>query len=246
MNSGEKNPTASQHVSRIMLVDDHPMVRERLAEIIQREPDLTVCGEAEDRHGALQTLEQAHPDLVIIDLTLKNSHGLELIKDIRARHPDLAMLVVSMHDESLHAERVIHAGARGYITKQEATKKILLAVRTVLNGGVYLSEKMSAHFAAAAVGRSRSKRGLSIERLTDRELRVFELIGQGHSTRQIAEGLHLDIRTIETYRARIKDKLNLKDASELLQHAIRWAQSGSLQHFSPASSQTTNPTSNQV
>lgn len=210
----------------ILLVDDHPMVRERLAEVIEREPDLIVCGEAEDRFHALELIEAVQPALAIVDLTLKQSHGMELIKDIASRYPELAVLVVSMHDEMLHAERAIRAGARGYITKQAATKKIMVAIRAVLNGEVYLSEKASAQLAATAVGRGRSKAGLSIDALSDRELMVFEMLGQGRSTRQIADELHLDMRTIETYRARIKEKLNLKDANELLQYAIRWMQSG--------------------
>ena len=212
--------------SRVLLVDDHPMVRERLAEVIQREPDLIVCGEAEDRIRALELVASTRPQLAIVDLTLKRSHGMELIKDLRIQHPEVAILVVSMHDESLHAERVIRAGARGYITKQEATKKIMLAIRTILNGDIYLSERMAAQIAAAAVGGVRGKPALPIDRLSDRELRVFEMIGQGNSTRQIADELCLDMRTIETYRARIKEKLNLRDANELLQFAIRWMQSG--------------------
>lgn len=207
---------------RVVLVDDHPMVRERLAEVIQREPDLTVCGEAESRHEAMEAIAASHPDLVIIDLTLKNSHGLDLIKDIQAQYPGLAMLVVSMHDELLHAERVVRAGARGYITKQEATRRILLAIRTVLKGGVYLSENVAAHIAANCVGRPRTKSGLAIDELSDRELRVFELIGEGRGTRQIADELHLDMRTIDTYRHRIREKLHLKDTDELRHHAIRW------------------------
>jgi len=218
-------PTAK----RILLVDDHPMVRERLTEVILREPDLTVCGEAEDRIQAMEKIAATHPHLVIVDLTLKRSHGMELIKDIRSQYPDLAILVVSMHDETLYAERVIRAGARGYITKQEATRKIMLAIRTVLKGDVYLSEKMAAQIAATVVGGVRAKPSLPMDKLSDRELLVFEMIGQGHGTRQIADELHLDMRTIETYRARIKEKLNLKDANDLLQHAIRWMQAeGSL------------------
>lgn len=212
--------------ARILLVDDHPMVRERLAEVIQRESDLVVCGEAEDRIRAMELIASTRPHLAIVDLTLKRSHGLDLIKDIRSQHPDVAILVVSMHDESLHAERVMRAGARGYITKQEATKRIMLAIRTILNGDAYLSERMATQIAAAAVGGARTRPALPIDQLSDRELRVFEMIGQGYGTRRIAEELHLDMRTIETYRARIKDKLNLKDANDLLQYAIRWMQSG--------------------
>ena len=216
---------APSEMKRILLVDDHPMVRERLMEVIVREPDLTVCGEAEDRFQAMEKIAATRPHLAIVDLTLKGSHGMELIKDAHSQYPDLAMLVVSMHDESLYAERVIRAGARGYITKQEATRKIMLAIRTVLNGGVYLSDKMTAQIAAAAVGGARAKSSLPMDKLSDRELLVFEMIGRGHGTRQIADELHLDMRTIETYRARIKEKLNLKDANDLLQHAIHWMQS---------------------
>jgi DNA-binding NarL/FixJ family response regulator len=224
MATDNKSEMVPAEKMRILLVDDHPMVRERLTEVIQREPDLTVCGEAEDRFRALELIASARPHLAIVDLTLRRSHGMELIKDIRSQHPDLAVLVVSMHDETLHAERVIRAGARGYITKQEATRKIMLAIRTVLNGDVYLSEKMASQIAAKAVGRAQAGPELPVNSLSDRELCVFEMIGQGRSTRQIADELHLDMRTIETYRARIKEKLNLKDANDLLQHAIRWMQ----------------------
>jgi DNA-binding NarL/FixJ family response regulator len=224
MASSKRSTTARSQATRVLLVDDHPMVRERLAQVIGEEPDLAVCGEAEDRFGAMNVIEATRPHLVIVDLTLKGSHGMELIKDIRSLHPDIAILVVSMHDELLHAERVVRAGARGYITKLEATTKIILAIRTVLAGNVYLSEKMAAQIAAASVGGARTRHGLPMDSLSDRELLVFEMIGQGHGTRQIAEQLHLDMRTIETYRARIKEKLNLKDANDLLQHAIRWVQ----------------------
>ena len=224
MATDKSTQPTEQKTRRILLVDDHPMVRERLTEVILREPDLTVCGEAEDRFRAMEKIAATRPHLIIVDLTLKGSHGMELIKDIRSQYPDLAVLVVSMHDEMLHAERVIRAGARGYITKQEATRKIMLAIRTVLNGGVYLSEKMAAQIAATAIGGARAKPSLPMDKLSDRELLVFELIGQGHGTRQIADELHLDMRTIETYRARIKEKLNLKDANDLLQHAIHWMQ----------------------
>lgn len=211
-----------------MLVDDHPMVRERLAEIIQREPDLIVCGEAEDRFGALELIASTHPHLVIVDLTLKQSHGMILLDDVRSQFPNIATLVVSMHDEMLYAERAIRAGARGYITKQEATRKIMLAIRTILGGQIYLSEKMAAQIATTVAGKPRTKSALPLDTLSNRELLVFEMIGRGHGTREIADELHLDIRTIETYRARIKDKLNLKDANELLQFAIRWMQSEKL------------------
>ncbi len=206
-----------------MLVDDHPLVRERLAEIINREPDLTVCGEAEDRHDALAAVSAHQPDLVIIDLTLKTSDGLELIKDIRSRWPKQPrMLVVSMHDESVYAERAIHAGALGYITKQEATRKILLAIRRVLAGEIYLNPKIATHIISRLTARAGSLAATPAERLADRELQVFELTGRGLNTNESAGRLHIAVKTVETYRARIKEKLKLKNSSELLQWAIAW------------------------
>ena len=207
---------------RIVIVDDHPMVRERLAEVINREADMTVCGEAEDRAGALVMISREQPGLAIVDLTLRRSNGLDLIKDLRAMHPEVRILVVSMQDENLYAERVVRAGAHGYITKQEATRKILEAIRQVLDGKVFLSEKLSAELLSRMVGKPKATPGSSYEMLTDRELQVFDLVGQGFGTRQIAEQLGVDVKTIETYRARIKDKLELKDASELLRKAIAW------------------------
>ena len=207
----------------IVVVDDHPMVRECLAEVINHEPDLHVCGEADDRAQALEIISRTRPALVIVDLKLKHSHGLELIKDLTAAYAETRILVVSMQEESLYAERVIRAGAHGYITKQEATRKIMQAIRKVLAGEVYLSEALATQVAARILGRSRATAPASVDSLADRELQVFELIGRGYSTRQIAEDLRLDVKTIETYRARIKEKLHLKDARELLQTAIAWA-----------------------
>src|SRR5664280_1288768 len=210
--------------SRILLVDDHPLVRERLAEIINREADLMVCGEAEDRHEALVAVPAKHPQLVIIDLTPKNSDGLELIKDIRSRWPKLRMLVVSMHDESLYAERAIRAGALGYITKQEATRQILVAIRRVLAGSIYLNEKIACHIISRLTSHDASVGATSTELLSDRELKVFDLTGSGLNTSEIAGRLHIAVKTVETYRARIKEKLNLKDSSALLRLAISWNQ----------------------
>jgi DNA-binding NarL/FixJ family response regulator len=212
--------TTTDH-ARIVLVDDHPMVRERLAEVINREPDLSVCGEAEDRGGALEVIEREKPRLAIVDLTLKRSNGLDLIKDLRVMHPDLLILVLSMQDENLYAERVIRAGAHGYITKQEATRKILDAIRLVMAGKVFLSEEISAEILSRMLGKSRGAMR-SLDVLSDRELQVFGLVGEGFGTRQIAEQLGLDVKTVETYRTRIKEKLELKDASELLRQAIAW------------------------
>ena len=209
--------------ARILLVDDHPLVRERLAEVINREEDLSISGEAEDRHEAIAAILAKPPDLVIVDLTLKSSDGLELIKDIRSRWPKMRMLVVSMHDESLYAERVIRAGAMGDITKQESTRRILLAIRRVLAGGVYLNEKISNRIISRLTAGADSVTATPAELLADREFQVFELTGRGLNTCDIAHRLHIAVKTVETYRARIKEKLNLKDASELLQLAIAWS-----------------------
>jgi DNA-binding NarL/FixJ family response regulator len=224
MRSKIPTPPAGEKRARILLVDDHPLVRERLTEIINREADLMVCGEAEDRHDALAAITAKQPDLAIIDLALKNSDGLELIKDIRPRWPALRMLVVSMHDESLYAERVIRAGALGFITKQEATRKILVAIRRVLAGAIYLNEKIACHIISRLTSHAPAVGATPPELLSDRELKVFGLTGRGLNISEIAYRLHIAVKTVETYRARIKDKLKLKDSSELLQLAISWNQ----------------------
>lgn len=211
----------SSNRTRIVLVDDHPMVRERLAEVINREEDMIVCGEAEDRGSALEVIGRELPDLAIVDLTLKRSNGLDLIKDLHVMYPKLLVLVLSMQDETLYAERVIRAGAHGYITKQEATRKILNAIREVLGGKVFLSPEISADILSRMLGKSKGAIR-SLEVLSDRELQVFDLVGQGFGTRQIAEQLGLDVKTVETYRSRIKEKLEIRDASELLRKAIAW------------------------
>ena len=222
---GRKSRTAApaKERTRILLVDDHPLVRERLGEIINREADLIVCGEAEDRHEAIAAVFAKHPDLVIVDLTLKNSDGLELIKDIRSRWPKLRMLVVSMHDESLYAERVIRAGALGYITKQEATRNILVAIRRVLEGTIYLNQKIASNIISRLTTHAGAVTATPAELLSDRELQVFELTGRGLNTVDIADRLRVAVKTIETYRARIREKLKLKHSSELLQSAIAWS-----------------------
>lgn len=211
----------SAEPTRIVIVDDHPMVRERLADVINRESDLRVCGEAEDRAGALEVIAREKPGLAIVDLTLKRSNGLDLIKDLHVMHPNLLILVLSMQDESLYAERVVRAGAHGYITKYEATGKILVAIRQVLSGKMFLSAEVSDDILSRMLGKPKPSLR-SIDVLSDRELQVFELVGQGYGTRQIAEILGLDGKTVETYRSRIKEKLEIKDASELLRRAIAW------------------------
>jgi DNA-binding NarL/FixJ family response regulator len=207
---------------RIFLVDDHPMIREHLHALVEREADLRVCGEAEDAATARTRLAGARADLVIMDLTLKGSHGLELLKDIKEEHPELPVLVLSMHDESLYAERAVRAGAMGYITKAEASRNILSAIRKVLAGEVYLSERMAARMMRTLVGKPAAPENL-LDELSDRELEVFRLIGQGHGTRRIAEELKVGIKTVESYRARIKEKLRLTDGDALLQAAIEWS-----------------------
>lgn len=210
--------------SRIFLVDDHPMVREHLAALLTREPDLIVCGEAEDAPTAVARIGQTNPSLIIMDISLKQSHGLELLKDLQAIHPGIAVLVLSMHDESLYAERALRAGAMGYITKQEATKNILSAVRKILAGEVYLSARMSERLMRKMVGGRAATSKSSVESLTDRELEVFQMIGRGFGTRRIADELRIGIKTVESYRARIKEKLRLTESDQLLQHAIQWLQ----------------------
>jgi DNA-binding NarL/FixJ family response regulator len=212
-------------VTRILLVDDHPICRQGLREIIESQKDLSVCGTAEDIHTALAEAEKLRPDLVMIDISLKDSNGLELLKDLKVRSPELKVLMLSMHDEVLYAQRALRAGAGGYIMKQEATDKVLTAIRRVLGGDVYLSERMERKLMQQLVGGKSPKLGRSIEDLSDRELQVFNLIGEGKGTRQIAELLHLSIKTIESHRAHIKEKLGLSNANELVQHAIQCANS---------------------
>jgi DNA-binding NarL/FixJ family response regulator len=207
---------------RVLLVDDHPLVRQALRETLSREGDLTVCGEAEDRDGTLAAIEASKPDMAIVDLGLKNSDGIRLIQDIHDRYPRVPTLVLSMHDETLYAERAVRAGASGYISKQEPPQRILQAVRTVLAGEIYWSEKVAAQVASKVVRSVRRPNNLPANVLSERELQVFELIGSGARTSGIAAILHIGVSTVETHRTRIREKMNLKDAGELLQAAIRW------------------------
>jgi DNA-binding NarL/FixJ family response regulator len=209
----------------ILIVDDHPIVRKGLAELINQQTDLQVAAQAQDAAEALTLLRNAEFDLVIVDISLKNSSGIELIGDIKAGSPRLAVLALSMHDESLYAERALRAGAMGYIMKAEATENVVTAIRTVMSGRIYLSERMAGKLIRKFVGAGPEPYVSAVDSLSDRELQVFRLIGEGYGTRQIAERLCLSVKTIETYRAHIKDKLDLADASELLQYAIRWARS---------------------
>lgn len=226
MKDFERN--TSEKVSRILIVDDHPLVRESVKRLVQTESGWTVCGEAEDCEQALAIVASAQPHLVILDLSLKNATGTELIHELRDHHPKVLILVLSMHDDLIYAERAIRAGAHGYITKQEAPDKVMAAIRRVLNGEIYWSEQAAARV-ASKVARHSSSGGNSYETiLSDREMQVFELIGTGKSTRQIAASLRINGSTVETYRARIKEKLEFNSTSELLQHAIRWSTSPKL------------------
>jgi DNA-binding NarL/FixJ family response regulator len=217
-----KSSADSGKAVQILLVDDHPVVRDGLADAIKREPDLQVCGMAEDRAGAFRLTETASPDLVVVDLLLKNSSGLELIKDLHVSWPKLLILVVSMQEEKVFAERALRAGARGYITKQRATRDIIAAIRRILGGEIYLSDTIASAVISRLTTNPQALSDSITDSLTDRELQVFELTGIGLSTREVAERLRVDVKTVETYRARLKEKLNLKDGTELLKLAIRW------------------------
>jgi DNA-binding NarL/FixJ family response regulator len=222
--SVRKSEQDTSDKARVLVVDDHAIVRDGLVRLINQEDDLEVCGEAEGVPDALQAVKQLKPDVAIIDLSLdQHLGGLDLVKDIRARHPSLPTLVLSMHDESVFAERALRAGARGYVMKEEATETVMTAIRRVLGGEIYLSDQMTSHMLSQLAGRG-SGPGSPVDTLSDRELEVFQLIGEGFGTSQIAEKLHLSVKTIETYREHIKTKLGLADGTELLRHGIQWVQ----------------------
>jgi DNA-binding NarL/FixJ family response regulator len=219
-----KSKAAAQERRKIFIVDDHPMMREGLAQLIAHEPDLAVCGEADDGAEALAQIEKLKPDLALVDITLRSTNGLELIKDLRIRAPATSVLVISMHDESLYAERVLRAGGRGYVMKQEGGKKLMEAIRQVLSGKTYVSEKIAARIFDSFSGRP-TESSSPVERLTDREFEVFQLIGGGLSTKEIADKLHVSAKTVEVHRVNIKQKLNVGTAPELIRFAVRWMES---------------------
>src|SRR5438477_4761451 len=207
---------------KVLLVDDHPILRKGLGQLINAESDMLVCGEAEDSPKAFEAVGSLNPDVMVVDISLKGGNGIELIKNVKARYPDLAVLVLSMHDESLYAERALRAGGLGYIMKEEAIEQVLAGIRRVLVGEIFLSDKMKAKM-LQQLANGKAKAFVSpINHLTDRKLEVFGLIAEGRSTRQIAGELHLSVRTVEAYREYIKGKLNLKNATELVQHAFHW------------------------
>jgi DNA-binding NarL/FixJ family response regulator len=206
----------------VFIVDDHPLLRQGLALLINRENDLTVCGEAEEAQAAMHAISQHQPDILIVDISLNGPDGLDLLKNIRNSYPSLPVLILSMHDEATYAERALRARANGYIMKQEATEKVLVAVRRILNGEVYLSDRIANKMLRQYIGGSSTALQSRLSALSDRELEVFRSIGEGRSTRQIADELHLSVKTVETYQAHLKEKLALRSGRELIQHAIQW------------------------
>jgi DNA-binding NarL/FixJ family response regulator len=207
---------------RVFLVDDHPIVRQGLTLLINQEPDLVVCGEAESAWSVAAALATLHPDVMVLDISLNGPDGIDLLKNIRLTDVTLPILVLSMHDESVYAERALRAGANGYIMKQEATEKVLVAIRRILQREVYISDRVASRMLRQMISKSAGPQAASIASLSDRELEVFRLIGDGHGTRGIAEALHLSIKTVESYQAHIKDKLALPSARALVQRAIEW------------------------
>ncbi len=213
---------APSPTKRILIVDDHPIVRQGVRRVIEQEPDLRICAEAETAAIALRLFEEHQPDLAIIDITLKGTDGLELTKWIRARNEHIPILIMSMHDESLYAERVLRAGAHGYVMKAEVADKIVIAIRKALQGEIYLSDKLEQDILQEVSGRAAKMDPSPVRKLSDRELEVFRLIGQGMGTRAIAGHLRLSIKTIETYRSHLKEKLGLANATQLVRYAARW------------------------
>jgi DNA-binding NarL/FixJ family response regulator len=210
--------------TRIFLVEDHPIFRKGLAEILNSQKNLTVCGEAEDAVEALEGIRREEPNFMIIDVSLKNSSGIELIKDIRLRYPDMMILTLSMHDEAIYAERALRAGAKGYLMKQEAPETVVRAVNHILSGNIFVSDRIATRMFNKLIEGQTHVEHAPVDLLTDRELEVFQLIGRGLGTRQIAQKLHVSVKTVENHRAHIKEKLNLGTAIELVQHATLWVQ----------------------
>lgn len=224
----KKSTSLARTKTRVFIVDDHPIIRQGLIQLINQEEDLAVCGDSEDACQALEKVKELQPGIVIADISLKGMSGIDLIKNLKARYPDLPILVLSMHDESLYAERVLRAGARGYIMKQEATGKFLEAIRRILKGEIYVSDSITSRILEKSIDSRGQPRISPVERLSDRELEVFQFIGKGFKTRQIAKELHLSIKTVETYRENIKDKMKIDNATELVRHAVQWVEGESL------------------
>ena len=221
-------PATARGKSRIFLVDDHAMFREGLRQLIDREPDFVVSGDAADFEEALKGISAAPPDLVITDISLSGNSGIDLIKTLKSRHPELPVLVVSMHEETLYAERALRAGAMGYVMKQEPAKAVKAAIRKVLGGDIHLSDKMASAVLGKLVHERTDEKSVSpMENLSNRELEVFRLLGEGKASRDIAQQLDLSVATINSFRNRIKEKLNFKNSTELILHAIHWVRENS-------------------
>ena len=220
--TARKPPPAAER-SRILILDDHPMTRYGMARLIEQEPDLAICAEAEGAQPALAAIKTLRPHLVLADLTLPGGEGLEFIKDMRTLHPEIAVLVVSMHDEALYAERALRAGARGYIMKNEGGEKLVEAIRQVLQGKTYLSDSMSGRVLDIFSSRRKRSDNSILDQLTDREFEVFRLIGQGMTTGEIGERLRLSRKTVETHRLHVRQKLQIKSGPGLIKYAVRWA-----------------------
>lgn len=213
----------NKNIKNIFVVDDHPIVLEGMVRFIEQEKDFSICGQAEDAHEALEAITKYAPDLAIVDLSLKSGDGLGLIKDIKLRHPGIPVLVVSMYEELIYAERALKAGAKGYIMKSEATEEIITAIRQILDGKTYVSERMSSVLLERYIA-GRSTFASPVDCLSDREIEVFECIGKGMGTQEIAEALKVSVKTVESHRLHIKEKLNIKKSNELSQYAFQWFQ----------------------
>ena len=220
-----KQDKNNEDKTQVLIVDDHPVVRDGLTTIINHERDLNVCGEAEDAHEALKAATELEPDVLVVDISLKNSDGIELTKTIKTKYPKLPIVVLSIHDESVYAERALRAGARAFLMKDAVSENIVKAIRTVLSGEIYVSNTISKKFLHEVAGDKTGTTKTPIENLSDREFEIFRLIAEGHRASQIAKKLHLSVKTVDTYRGRLKEKLNLDSANELLQYAIKWAKS---------------------
>src|SRR5215475_3177807 len=208
--------------SRVFIVDDHPLVREGLTNLINGQDDLIICGEAKNSAEALDGIMKTHPDVALIDISLENESGLELVKQLGSQFPQVALIVLSMHDEALYAERALHAGARGYVMKHETSKSVLASIRQVLEGGVYVSERIVNRIALRLTSARRAAASSPVERLSDRELEIFQLLGQGRTPSEIARDLNLSLKTVQAYCARAKEKFGVTSLTELLRAAIRW------------------------
>ena len=220
MNSSSSETLAPK--SHVFVIDDHPLVREGLTNLINAQDDLVVCGEAEDSAQAIAGMVKTRPDVALIDISLQNESGLELVKHLATQFPKVALIVISMHDETLYAERALRAGARGYVMKREASKNVLSSIRRVVEGGVFVSERVASRIAMKAAARRKAAERSPVERLSDRELEIFRLLGQGRSPSQIASDLNLSLKTVQAYCARAKEKFGVRSLTELLRAAFRW------------------------